>query len=100
VSARRPPHPVWLTLYAGLIAASAFFGAAGLASGFLRMTPSLAARLPFSSPVFGGIALASAVLTIILAEFGDFAMMRKMLLGIKRRAEAEQTAVPRLEAHR
>ena len=26
--------------------------------------------------------------TIILAEFGDFAMMRKMLLGIKSRAEA------------
>jgi hypothetical protein len=28
------------------------------------------------------------LLTIILAEFGDFAMMRKMLLGIKTRAEA------------
>lgn len=29
----------------------------------------------------------AALLTIILAEFGDFAMMRKMLLGIKTRAE-------------
>jgi hypothetical protein len=29
----------------------------------------------------------AGLLTIILAEFGDFAMMRKMLLGIKTRAE-------------
>ena len=29
----------------------------------------------------------AGLLTIILAEFGDFAMMRKMLLGIKSRAE-------------
>jgi hypothetical protein len=29
----------------------------------------------------------ATILTIILAEFGDFPMMRKMLLGIKRRAE-------------
>jgi hypothetical protein len=29
----------------------------------------------------------AGLLTIILAEFGDFAMMRKMLLGIKARAE-------------
>jgi hypothetical protein len=29
----------------------------------------------------------SVVLTLILAEFGDFAMMRKMLLGVKARAE-------------
>lgn len=29
----------------------------------------------------------AGMLTIILAEFGDFAMMRKMLLGIKSRAE-------------
>jgi len=29
----------------------------------------------------------ATVVTIILSEFGDFAMMRKMLLGIKRRAE-------------
>jgi hypothetical protein len=28
-----------------------------------------------------------AVLTVVLAEFGDFPMMRKMLLGIKERAE-------------
>lgn len=32
----------------------------------------------------------AGLLTIILAEFGDFAMMRKMLLGIKARAETSQ----------
>jgi hypothetical protein len=32
----------------------------------------------------------AGLLTIILAEFGDFAMMRKMLLGIKTRAETGQ----------
>jgi hypothetical protein len=31
----------------------------------------------------------AGLLTIILAEFGDFAMMRKMLLGIKSRAESD-----------
>lgn len=30
---------------------------------------------------------ASALLGVLLMEFGDFAMMRRMLLGIKRRAE-------------
>jgi hypothetical protein len=29
----------------------------------------------------------NALLTLILFEFGDFAMMRKLLLGVKRRAE-------------
>jgi len=29
----------------------------------------------------------SAVLAVALMEFGDFAMMRRMLLGIKQRAE-------------
>ena len=29
----------------------------------------------------------ATVVTVSLSEFGDFAMMRKMLLGIKRRAE-------------
>ena len=37
-------------------------------------------------------------LTIVLAEFGDFAMMRRMLLGIKQRAEREPPAVRRLNA--
>jgi hypothetical protein len=34
----------------------------------------------------------ATILTIILAEFGDFPMMRKMLLGIKRRAETTTDA--------
>jgi hypothetical protein len=31
---------------------------------------------------------ASALLAVVLMEFGDFAMMRRMLHGIKKRAEA------------
>jgi hypothetical protein len=34
----------------------------------------------------------SVLITIILAEFGDFAMMREMLLGIRRRAEGSAAA--------
>ena len=37
----------------------------------------------------------AGLLTMILAEFGDFAMMRKMLLGIKQRAEAAQRTTGR-----
>ncbi len=33
----------------------------------------------------------ATAVTILLSEFGDFAMMRKMLLGIKRRAERHST---------
>jgi hypothetical protein len=43
----------------------------------------------------------NALLTLILFEFGDFPMMRKLLLGVKRRAEhtaadAPSTTAPRL----
>ena len=34
----------------------------------------------------------STILTVILSEFGDFAMMRKMLRGIRRRAERSRTS--------
>jgi hypothetical protein len=34
----------------------------------------------------------TGLMTIVLAEFGDFAMMRKMLLGIKSRAETARSA--------
>ena len=37
-------------------------------------------------------AAAATVVTVILAEFGDFPMMRKMLLGIKQRAETATNA--------
>jgi hypothetical protein len=36
----------------------------------------------------------AAVLTVLLFEFGDFAMMRRMLLGIKRRAERAASTGP------
>jgi hypothetical protein len=32
-----------------------------------------------------------ALLTMVLFEFGDFPMMRKLLLGIRRRAEQHTT---------
>jgi hypothetical protein len=41
---------------------------------------------------------ANALLSLILFEFGDFPMMRKLLLGVKRRAEDTQSrSVPALE---
>jgi hypothetical protein len=52
---------VWLTAVAGFVAVSAFGGAIGLISGWLRLPSSMAARLPFHSPVFAGIALACIV---------------------------------------
>jgi hypothetical protein len=50
-----------MAAYAALIAASAYFGAIGMISGLLAVPDSLAGRLPFDSPVFGGIALALVV---------------------------------------
>lgn len=55
--ARRP----WLAVTAGLMAASALIGAAGLVSGFIDMGDRLNSRLPFGSPVFGGLALSVVV---------------------------------------
>ena len=51
-----------------------------LQGGRTRLVTRLKQHYDWSSP--GGV-----ILTLILAEFGDFAMMRKMLLGIKVRAE-------------
>ncbi len=43
---------------------------------------------------------ANALLSLILFEFGDFPMMRKLLLGVKRRAEnANGVAVPAPSNH-
>ena len=36
----------------------------------------------------------NALLTLILFEFGDFPMMRKLLLGVKRRAERLAASEP------
>ena len=50
-----------LGVAASLVAISAFGGTLGLASGSLTLGEKVAARLPFHSPVFGGIALAMIV---------------------------------------
>lgn len=54
---RRP----WLALVAGVNAVAAWAGAAGLAFGFLDLGDELNTRLPFDSPVVGGLALAVLV---------------------------------------
>ncbi len=50
-----------IALSAGLVAVSAWAGAAGLAFGFLGLPTRLEHRLPFGSPVVGGAALALVV---------------------------------------
>jgi hypothetical protein len=50
-----------LASYVALVALSAWFGAVDLITGLLPAPSSLTARLPFHSPVFGGIALACVV---------------------------------------
>jgi hypothetical protein len=55
------PNRAALAAYAGFIALSAFFGSVGMISGLLHVVAPLAARLPFHSPVFAGIALALVV---------------------------------------
>ena len=58
-----------LAVVAGLIALSAYGGALGLATGFLNLGNTVASRLPFHSPVLGGLALVAvvAVPTTVLA---------------------------------
>ena len=50
-----------LASYTALVALSAWYGAVGLITGLVPAPESLAARLPFRSPVFGGIALGCVV---------------------------------------
>jgi hypothetical protein len=61
VTTRPGPRRASLTLLAAFTAASAYFGAFGLISGLLPVDHAMAARLPFDSPVFGGLALATVV---------------------------------------
>jgi len=49
-----------------------------------RLVTRLRARYDWSRPT-------SAVLAMVLMEFGDFATMRRMLLGIQQRAEASRS---------
>jgi hypothetical protein len=53
-----------------------------------RLVTRLKERYPWRS------APGSALLTVVLFEFGDFPMMRKLLLGIRRRAEQRATQPP------
>jgi RsiW-degrading membrane proteinase PrsW (M82 family) len=50
-----------LSIFAAVVAFSAYAGALGLATGALSIGDALTARLPFGSPVLGGIALALVV---------------------------------------
>jgi hypothetical protein len=50
-----------LAAFAVLVAVSAWFGVYGLVSGALSIGADLEQRLPFGSPVLGGIALALVV---------------------------------------
>lgn len=62
-------HP-GLAIVAGINAAAAWFGAAGLTTGFLGLGAAIEARLPFASPLLGGLALAALVavpLTLLAA---------------------------------
>jgi hypothetical protein len=52
------------------------------ASGGTRLVVRITARYDWRQPLF-------AVLGLLLMEFGDFAMLRRMLRGIKARAEAQ-----------
>lgn len=49
------------SLLAAAVALSAYGGALGLALGFLSLPPEVTARLPFGSPVLGGLALTLVV---------------------------------------
>lgn len=54
-------HRAGVAIFAAIIAFSAYAGAIGLVSGGLSLDDVLTARLPFGSPVLGGIALALIV---------------------------------------
>ena len=58
---RRLHRRLGVCVFAGLIALSAYAGAIGLITGWLSLDNTAATRLPFSSPVLGGIALAVIV---------------------------------------
>jgi hypothetical protein len=57
VSTRFRLNRVAMAAYAGFIALSAYAGSIGMISGLLPVRAPLVERLPFHSPVFGGIAL-------------------------------------------
>ena len=58
---RRTPRRAGTSIFVALVALSAVAGAVGLVTGWLRLDDVAAGRLPFGSPVLGGIALAVVV---------------------------------------
>lgn len=60
VSPRVHRH-VRLSIFAAVITLTAYAGSVGLAAGWLTLDGTVAARLPFGSPVLGGLALALIV---------------------------------------
>lgn len=50
-----------LAALAGVVAASAYYGGVGLITGYLTLGDVVTARLPFASPVLGGLALLAVV---------------------------------------
>ena len=62
-----------------------------LAGGQTRLITRLKQRYPWEAP-------AMALFTLLLLEFGDFPMMRRMLQGIKARAEQVGSGVATAEA--
>ena len=60
-SERRATRRTGLAVFAGVIATAAYFGALGLILGFLDLGATVTARLPFDSPVLGGVALTIVV---------------------------------------
>jgi predicted CoA-binding protein len=56
-SPRRQQRHSSVAAAAGFVALGAYFGAVGLVSGWLSLGDRLNERLPFGSPVFGGLAL-------------------------------------------
>ncbi len=64
---RRRHRHLGLAAFAGAISASAWFGVAGLTTGLLDLGPEVTPRLPFASPVLGGLALAVVVAVPTLA---------------------------------
>lgn len=56
-AAERPDRRAGITLLTGFVAVGAHAGALGLIVGFLSLGHEIEQRLPFGSPVLGGIAL-------------------------------------------
>jgi hypothetical protein len=68
-------HRAGVAALAGCVAASAWFGSVGMASGVLPVESRVASRLPFASPVFAAIAL--AVVVAIPTTIATWATLRR-----------------------